>query len=89
MDNDAPRPPDEDLRRLAISARQAQVLAIVKANYGGVLDGPLEPKLCAIAAIIGWKNTTGVRDCLRALRAKGAVRSHGSNTNPSKWEITP
>lgn len=70
-----------------ISERQGQVLEIVRGEFGGVM-GAVTANYRVIADRLGWTHTTGVRDVLFALRAKGAIRTvGGTNSRPERWEV--
>lgn len=77
----------ERLATTPISPRQAQVLGLVREIFDGKMPNTVEA-YSRVATEVGWKTTSGVRDSLFALRAKGAVRSIGGTiTRPERWEV--
>lgn len=73
------------LRTTPVSPRQQQVLDLMREIFGGEMEAEAR-NYRRIAARIGWKDCSGVRDCLYALRAKGAIRSTGASmTKPERW----
>lgn len=71
----------------SVSGRQGQILELMCKLHRGVMSASVE-NYRQIADIIGWKAYGGVRDCLYALRAKGAVTSTGrSQTKPDQWLV--
>jgi LexA DNA binding domain len=71
-----------------ISERQQQVLDLLVTEFGGrILASACNYR--RIADAVGWKNSSGVRDCLFILRAKGAIKSVGlMQTKPDSWTVT-
>lgn len=75
------------LETTPLSERQGQVLEIVRGVFGGVMEAGTA-NYRVVADRLGWKHTTGVRDVLFALRAKGAIRTvGGTNSRPERWEV--
>lgn len=75
------------LETTPISERQGLVLEIVKSFFGGRMEAKSD-NYRVVAQTMGWNHTTGVRDVLFALRAKGAIRTvGGSITRPEWWEV--
>ncbi len=70
------------------SPRQQQVLDILTgAPFYGRFVATVDA-LDTVAARIGWKTNSGVRDCLNALRAKGKL-TRERDGKVMVWEVLP
>lgn len=71
----------------ALSARQQEVLVAIKTLFGGEMEGRYA-NYRRLAAYMGWRTESGVKDCLFALRAKGVLSSTGARmTAPDVWRV--